>query len=272
MTAPPGITTRPGLRRPDASMDLLRQITEEPIDSDYYDRAGSPTSRWALTVVAVLVGTLFAIGALQTTERAPSVATERDELIARIKAAEQIQDASRAEAGALEADIRRLRAAAVQGDEEAEARLIRVDRLGLSVGAGAVTGPGVLVTVDDAPDSDRDTRDRVLDLDLQILVNGLWEAGAEAISVNGHRLSALTAIRGAGEAITVDYRSLTRPYRIEAVGDTRTLPASFAQTSAGAWWNDLARNRGMVFSISGVEELIFEADPGMVLRYARESR
>ena len=36
-------------------------------------------------------------------------------------------------------------------------------------------------------------------MDLQILVNGLWESGAEAISVNGHRLSTLTAIRGAGE-------------------------------------------------------------------------
>ena len=68
----------------------------------------------------------------------------------------------------------------------------------------------------------------MLDIDLQILVNGLWESGAEAISINGHRLSNLTAIRGAGDAITVDYRSLTRPYQIEAIGDPRTLPASFA--------------------------------------------
>jgi uncharacterized protein YlxW (UPF0749 family) len=129
-----------------------------------------------------------------------------------------------------------------------------------------------VITVDDAPGSDRDMRDRVLDLDLQILVNGLWQAGAEAVAVNGHRLSTLTAIRGAGEAITVDYRSLTRPYRIEAIGDPRTLPADFAQTSAGAWWNDLARNRGMTFSMSGVDELTLDADPGMVLRYARETR
>lgn len=64
--------------------------------------------------------------------------------------------------------------------------------------------------VDDAANGLRDGRDRVLDMDLQILTDGLWQAGAEAISVNGHRLSALTAIRGAGEAITVDNRSLTR--------------------------------------------------------------
>ena len=87
------------------------------------------------------------------------------------------------------------------------------------------TGPGVLVVVDDSPSAAADARDRVLDLDLQVLANGLWEAGAEAVAINGHRLSSLTAIRSAGDAITVDYRSLTRPYRVEAIGDPRTLQA-----------------------------------------------
>jgi uncharacterized protein YlxW (UPF0749 family) len=272
-------------RRPDASMDLLRQITEQPIDPDYaVIAAGRPTAgqddggparprhRWALALAAVLAGALFAVAAVQTTQRAPLLATEREELIARILAAEAAQDVQRAQVAALDADIVRLRAAAASGDGAAEARLTQIEGLGIGVGTTAVTGPGVLVTVDDAPGSETDTRDRVLDLDLQILVNGLWQAGAEAISINGHRLSALTAIRGAGEAITVDYRSLTRPYRIEAIGDSRTLPASFAQTSAGAWWNDLARNRGMTLAVSGVDELTLAADPGMVLRYARSSR
>jgi uncharacterized protein YlxW (UPF0749 family) len=272
-------------------MDLLRQITEQPIDPDYAevaarhrdgDASGPEAAdrrpgrrrrlRWALTLAAVLAGTLFAIGAVQTTQRAPLVATERQELIARITAAEAAQDGQRSQVAALDADINQLRTTAAGGDTEAEARLADIERLGMAVGTVAVTGGGVVITVDDAPGSQSDARDRVLDLDLQILVNGLWEAGAEAISVNGHRLSTLTAIRGAGEAITVDYRSLTRPYRIEAIGDQRRLPASFSQTDAGAWWNDLARNRGMTFSISGVEELTLAADPGMVLRYARPSR
>jgi uncharacterized protein YlxW (UPF0749 family) len=256
-------------------MDLLRQISEQPFDPDYAvvagrrDRAAPRGRRWALAFAAVLAGALFAIAAVQNTQRAPLVATEREELIARIGAAEADLDAQRAEAAALDAEITRQRAAAAGGDSAAEARLAQLDRLGVSVGTVAVTGPGVVITVDDAPGSDSDTRDRVLDLDLQLLVNGLWEAGAEAVSINGHRLSGLTAIRGAGEAITVDYRSLTRPYRIEAIGDQRTLPASFTQTSAGAWWNDLARNRGMTFTLTGVDSLTLDADPGMVLRYAR---
>ena len=39
---------------------------------------------------------------------------------------------------------------------------------------------------------------RSSDPDLQKLVNGLWQAGAEAISINGQRLTNLTAIRHAG--------------------------------------------------------------------------
>ena len=36
------------------------------------------------------------------------------------------------------------------------------------------------------------------------LVNGLWQAGAEAISINGQRLTSTSAIRFAGQAILVD--------------------------------------------------------------------
>jgi uncharacterized protein YlxW (UPF0749 family) len=127
----------------------------------------------------------------------------------------------------------------------------------------------MVVVVDDAPATDGDTRDQVLDLDLQVLANGLWASGAEAVSINGHRLSALTAIRGAGDAITVDYRSLTRPYRVEAIGDPRTLQARLAESAAGSWWNDLAQNRDMTYQTSDASWLTLGSDPGITLRYAR---
>ena len=129
----------------------------------------------------------------------------------------------------------------------------------------------MLVEVDDAPAGGADARDRVLDIDLQILANGLWQAGAEAIAINGHRLSSLTAIRSAGDAITVDYRSLTRPYRVEAIGNPRTLPARFAETAAGAWWHELATNRQMGYEASTPASLVLPADPGLVLRHARRA-
>ena len=59
---------------------------------------------------------------------------------------------------------------------------------------------------------------RVLDVDLQSVVNGLWAGGAEAVAVNGQRLTALTTIRAAGSAILVDFRPVTSPYEVSAIG------------------------------------------------------
>ena len=258
---------------PDASMDLLNSIIRQPIDPDYAltGAAGNKPShrgRWQLGVLAMIIGALFAVAALQTTRAAPALQSERSELISRIHNAEREQDELRGRVTSLTEDIATLRAAAL-GDDDA-ARLVesQISTLDPLVGNAAVTGAGVLIVVDDSPSAAADARDRVLDIDLQVLVNGLWQAGAEAISINGHRLSNLTAIRSAGDAITVDYRSLTRPYRVEAIGDVRTLQARFVESSAGAWWNDLAQNRRMRYEISNVKQLDLAADPGIVLRHA----
>ena len=53
--------------------------------------------------------------------------------------------------------------------------------------------------------------------------------------------------------------------------DPRALQARFVESSAGAWWNDLAQNRRMRYEISDVKQLDLAADPGMVLRNAGEA-
>lgn len=255
-------------------MDLLLQVVRHPVDPDYAVVAarGGTASRhhWGLAVVTLTIGALFAMSALQTTRAAPDLQSERRQLITRVQAAEGEQDQLRGRATALSADISALRAASLGGDASGQALQRRIDQLAPVVGAMAVRGPGVVVVADDAPGGTEDS-DRVLDLDLQILANGLWRAGAEAVAINGHRLSNRTAIRSAGDAITVDYRSLTRPYRVEAIGDPRTLPATLAESTAGTWWADLARNRGIRYQVENVDELVLSADPGLTLRWAKET-
>lgn len=257
---------------PDASMDLLNEIIRQPVDPDYALAAGrskdSAAGRWMLGVLAVVIGALFAVAALQTTQAAPALQSERSDLTRRVQDAEREQDELRGRVTALTQEIATLRAAALGDDDAARVVESGINALDPVVGNVAVTGPGVLIVVDDSPSAAADARDRVLDIDLQVLANGLWQAGAEAVAINGHRLSGLTAIRSAGDAITVDYRSLTRPYRVEAIGDLRTLQARFVESSAGAWWNDLAQNRRMRYEISDVKQLDLAADPGIVLRRA----
>jgi uncharacterized protein YlxW (UPF0749 family) len=261
----------------DASMDLLNQILRQPIDPDYAIAAAqggrSPRRwRWSFAIVTLTIGALLAIAVLQTTQAAPALLDERAGLIDRIKAAETNQDQLRGRVTSLSAEIALLREAVIGDDATSKALVAQISRLGPAVSDTAVTGPGVLIAVDDAPGGNGEARNRVLDLDLQILANGLWQAGAEAVAINGHRLSSLTAIRSAGDAITVDYRSLNRPYRIEAIGDSRTLQARFVESSGGAWWNELAENQRMRYEISTVDAIALPADPGIVLRYARQPK
>jgi uncharacterized protein YlxW (UPF0749 family) len=254
-------------------MDLLNQIVRHPIDPDYAVVASRnerpPRSRVGMVVVAVLAGALLAVTVLQTTRAAPVAETERAELIDRVQAAQSETDQLRSRLTATSAEIEELRAAALGGGSAAQAMEEQIHRLDATVGAGPVTGPGLVIIVDDSPAAGADHRDQVLDVDLQMLANGLWQAGAEAVAINGHRLSSLTAIRSAGDAITVDFRSLTRPYRVEAIGDPRTLPARFVETTGSAWWHELAQNRGMRYEVRDEESLELAADPGLALRHAR---
>ena len=59
------------------------------------------------------------------------------------------------------------------------------------------------------------------------MVNALWAAGAEAVSVDGQRLGPTSTIRTAGEAILVDFWPVSSPYEVSAVGDPDTLSQKF---------------------------------------------
>ena len=99
-------------------------------------------------------------------------------------------------------------------------------------GVVPVAGRGLRIELTDAPTDDPDTQDptlRVQDVDLQVVVNGLWAAGAEAIAVNGHRLTSMTAIRSAGDAVLVDLVPLSSPYKVDAIGDPVAMQPALAR-------------------------------------------
>ena len=93
------------------------------------------------------------------------------------------------------------------------------------------------------------------DVDLQVVVNGLWAAGAEAIAVNGHRLTAMTAIRSAGDAVLVDLVSLSSPYKVDAIGDPVAMQPALARTSAGQHMSTLRTTYGIGVQMSSQSHL-----------------
>jgi len=253
-------------------MDLLNQLMAHPLDPDYAvvaRRGERSTPRgWQMAIALVAVGALLALAAMQNLHTAPVRATERQELINRIDDASRHQDEVRTNVEERQAELRRLQQEKLGTTEQDRELRAEVERLELMAATVPVRGPGVAVVVDDAASAD--PKGRVMDIDLQQLVNGLWRAGAEAIAVNGHRVSSRTAIRGAGDAITVNYRSLTRPYRVEAIGDPKTLQARYAESPGGIWWTGLSQNYGLRHEVAAAKDLTLPSDPGLGLRYARK--
>jgi uncharacterized protein YlxW (UPF0749 family) len=152
--------------------------------------------------------------------------------------------------------------------------------LALRAGQAQAAGPGLRIVLDDSVSADATNgtnprqdaapnSGRVLDRDLQLIVNSLWAAGAEAVAVNGQRLTALSAIRSAGAAILVDFRPLNRPYRIEAIGLVATLQANFGASIGGAYLQSLASNYQIRTSVEAVTELLLPAASALTLYYAQ---
>jgi uncharacterized protein YlxW (UPF0749 family) len=258
-------------------MSLLNNLMAHPLDEGYAVAArsrpkqdGKParTRHRVMLVAATLVlGFLLAVAASQNYRSAPEAEKQRNELITRIDQADTQLNTMRTRQTQLADEVRRLQASGLSNTSSGAALQQQLDALELQTGAIAVTGPGIKAVVDDAKDADKEGR--LLDVDLQQLVNGLWTAGAEAISVNGHRLTSMTAIRGAGSAITVDYSSLTPPYTVHAIGDTATMPARFAQSSGGQWVQYLVSNFDVRMTITTEDSLLVPADATIALRYAK---
>ncbi|MGO0578107.1 DUF881 domain-containing protein [Ornithinimicrobium panacihumi] len=246
---------------PAASMALLDEVLDPPLGPGYYsaaqarEEAGLPRSSGfrtiLLLVTSVLFGFLLTVAA--TTLRAPDpvAAQTRDDLVTRIEAAQAEGDDYRRQVEALRADILALEQAQA-GSGAGEQAVGGVREAGALAGAVAVRGPGVIITMADAPRpaagevaSEDRPAERVNARDLTLVVNGLWSAGAEAISVNDHRLTSTSAIRFAGQAIIVDFRGLTPPYEIRAIGDPAKLRDELGNGVTGAYLDELRKQLGL---------------------------
>lgn len=256
-------------------LGLLEFLNRHAIDDDYerLRSEGRQSRRTPQLVIALLVtAAVFALlvvtAAGQTTRNAGADEKDRQELIGQITERKATIAERRSTIRTLTQQNKVLNQQFLTSNPSGSELFRQLSNLSTWAGATAVTGQGVRVVVDDAPDS-TSSRTRVLDTDLQKLVNGLWQAGAEAISINGQRITTLTAIREASQAITVNYRSLRGPYTVLAIGDRNEMPGRFAATVSGATWFDLHKQLGLVFSMTPEKKVTIPAAPPATLSHAK---
>lgn len=269
-------------------MSLLTNVMDHSLDDGYAEAAarrktsgegGMPKTlraKLGLAVGLVFAALIVTVGAAQARVAAPVVAKEREELIDRIdqetEAADELEDS----VDELRADVSARQREALRDSGGDRSALV-----GILSGAVAVHGPGVRLVVNDAKDAStggdggpRSTTGfsdtgRVRDRDMQRVVNGLWESGAEAVSINGQRLTALSAIRAAGDAILVDNRPLVPPYTVLAVGDGGKLSDRFQNSADGLYLHALQENYGIRTALSVEDDVRLPAAPSVIVRTAQ---
>jgi uncharacterized protein YlxW (UPF0749 family) len=238
---------------------LLERIVEDALEDEYRDRT-SPTTRWTSALPALLaitgVGLVLAAGVTTARQGAAAVEGQRLELAAIVETRLERVTMLQADIATLEAEIAALTEAAIEREGSGSSLVSRATTVGVAAGTTAVAGPGFRVVIDDAPaDGSGVTPEggRVLDVDVQQVVNGLWEAGAEAVAVSGQRLTATSAIRSANDVVLVNYEPVFPPYEVRAIGDPRRLPTAFAASDGGRWVQSLASLYGVQVTLDPVD-------------------
>jgi len=259
-------------------MGLLNYLTATSLDEDYAHvskqraAAGARPKRSPGTVglvVLAVFGVLVATAAVQTSRNADESASSRESLVKQVNSRKSELGAKRAQAADLTREVAALQDNNLNATNQGRAVRARLDRLGVTSGSVPVKGPGIRVVVDDAPGATED-KQQVLDQDLQKLVNALWLVGAEAISINGQRVTNLTAIREGGSAITVNFVSMKRPYTVSAIGNKNQMAAQLLDTDGGRTWLTLRASFGLKFDVTSEDSMTLPAAHPFALRYARQ--
>ncbi len=270
--------------RRDQSSALLIDLVTNTLDPGYAAaakrRAGArtrPSDRVALVVGCVLVGFLVVVAYIAAHRAAPDEAKIHADLVARVRAAESADNKLDATAQQLSSRVNTLRNQALPSSGALRDELQREQ---LAAGATAARGSGLQVRLVDPPAVSSTptpgrkgttpiTATRVLtDRDVRSVVNQLWLNGAEAIAVNGVRLTPTSAIRFAGEAVLVDFRPISSPYVIQAIGDPAALDTGFAASAVASRYQTLAAADGIGFSFDEQKSLDLPAAAAIAPRYA----
>ncbi|MBT8225078.1 MAG: DUF881 domain-containing protein [Dactylosporangium sp.] len=275
-----GSTEKP---QPAEASSLLSDLLRQPLEPGYADAARrradlGPRTGWragtasmAKLVTLLAIGLLLAVAYHQVVADEPQVSKARADLVADVKTTRDETEDLQRRADDLRQDVARRRDDLVAGDEDMAALRARE----ASAGLVTVAGRGVTVEVRDAtapvdPVTGKPTGENpgtVLDRDLQDIVNALWRLDAEAIAINGQRLTGVSTIRTAGGVILVDFQPITSPYRVSAIGPP-DLSDEFDDSAVAARFRRYVKTYRMRFSIKRRADLTLPAASEPRLRYA----
>jgi len=141
---------------------------------------------------------------------------------------------------------------------EIESTQLKIQQLTPVAGFTSMVGPGLVITLNDAPQVDlsipENERPDVNDLlihqeDVQSVVNALWAGGAQGVSLMGKRVIATSAVKCVGNTLLLHGKVYSPPFRIEAIGDVTILSKSLRDDPNVAILQDYVDLFGLVYEV-----------------------
>lgn len=239
-----------------------------------HDGGPARRPRAPLGVVAVLVvaGLLFSASARASADGA--LRDDVQDLPGLIQQEAATVEAATERVAALQAEVEALTAAV--GDARVGALRERADELAAPAGLRELEGPGVTITLDDAPRDKPVPEGVASDLlvvhqeDVQAVINALWAGGAEAMMLMDQRVISTSAFRCVGSTMRLQGRVYSPPYTITAIGDTGRLLAALDASPDVSIYREYVDAYGLVYDENVQRSITMPAFEGSLeLRYAR---
>lgn len=154
-----------------------------------------------------------------------------------------------------------------------------IQREAMQAGFAAVEGPGLTVTLTDAPVPD-DLDDLptgttpddfvVHQQDVEAVVNALWTGGAEAMQIMDRRITSVSAVRCVGNVIILDGQVYSPPFTITAVGSPERMTAALESSEGVQVYREWADYIGLGYAVDEHESVRMPAATGpTTLTYAQ---
>jgi uncharacterized protein YlxW (UPF0749 family) len=224
--------------------------------------------RALVPVIALLAGVLFATSA--ETARGTDLRSGRNsELTGLIAAAERSVQSSTSTVTGLQGEVDGLETQAGSRDKRVAGERTAARPLEAAVGLTPVRGPGITVTLDDAPretDGSLPAGARPDDVivhqqDVQAVVNALWAGGAEAMSIMGQRVTMTGAVRCVGNTLLLYGRTYSPPFTVSAIGDSLLMRTALERQPGVQLYQQAVRYFGLGYEVKDQREVTL---PGYV--------
>ena len=248
----------------------MSSATGRPADRRFHVATWQVT----LTVALLVLGFLVAAQLQSETPRTSYTSQERGPLVQTAVGLQAQQDALKQQLLDMRARIQ-----ALEGTSQGSAAAVKAINDGLQaarMGGGlvAIHGSGLVIQLEDStktiPPGANDTDYRVSAADVRTVVRELWLAGAEAVAVNGERVTVSTAILDIGGSVLVNSAYLAPPYQVSAIGSTDLYDTMTGAPSFVEFVRARAEAFGIQISFARPSDVALPAFAGSLnLRYAR---